>query len=67
MQVGGLRGLRSVLSAEDSDQLIADIRVLVEQAEDRYEDLDKLPYSEIVQSIAQYQGRVRSRRGRKRD
>lgn len=67
VQVGGLRGLRSVICAEDGDQLIADIRVLVEQAEARYENLDLLPYNEIVQSIASYQGRVRSKRGRKSD
>lgn len=67
VQVGGLRGLRAVLIADDSDQLIADVRGLVEQAEARYKDLDKLPYSEIVQSIAQYQGRVKSKRGQKRD
>ena len=64
VQVGGLRGLRSVLSDEDGDQLIVDIRELVEQAEARYESLDKLPYSEIVQSIASYQGRSRSKKSR---
>lgn len=66
VQVGGLRGLRSAMSAEDTAPLIADIRALVEQAMVRYKSLDKLPYSEIVQSIASYQGRSRSRRGRKK-
>lgn len=67
VQVGGLRGLRSAMCAEDTDPLIADIRALVEQAEVRYENLDMLPYSEIVQSIASYKGRSRSKRSRKSD
>lgn len=67
VQVGGLRGLRLVLHAEDSERLIADIRALVEEAEARYESLDELPYSTIVQHIASYQGRVRGKRGRNND
>lgn len=67
VQVGGLRGLRSVVHAERGDLVIDDIKLLVEQAEARFEDLGQLPYSEIVQSIAQYQGRVRAKRHRKSD
>jgi hypothetical protein len=67
IQVGGLRGLRSVMCAGDSEPLIADIRALVERAETQYENLDLLPYNEIVQSIASYQGRARSKRGCKSD
>ena len=65
VQVGGLSGLRIVLNDEDGDLSTADIRTLVEQAEERYENLSKLPYSEIVQSIARFQGRVRGKRSNK--
>ena len=67
VQVGGLRGLSAVFSGETDDELITDIKALVEQAEARFESLDLLPYSEIVQSIASYQGRPKSKRGSKSD
>ena len=67
VQVGGLRGLRSALYADDSESLVADISALVEEAAIRYGGLDELPYSKIVQDVASYQGRTRGRRGRKND
>lgn len=67
VQVGGLSGLRTVLNNGDCVQRITDIRALVEQAETKYGNLSQLPYSEIVQSIARYQGRVRTKRGRRSD
>jgi hypothetical protein len=70
VQIGGLRGLRAVLgSGEEKDALISDIRSLVEQAEQQYEDMDALPYNEIVQSIASFKGRKRGkhRQSRKDD
>jgi hypothetical protein len=67
IQVGGLKGLNRVFNDDDSDQFITDIKTLVEQAEARFKSLDQLPYSEIVKSIASYQGRSRSKRGCKSD
>ena len=67
VQIGGLRGLSAVFGGEADDPLITDIKALVEQAEARFESLDQLPYSEIVQSIASYQGRSRSKRRCKSD
>jgi hypothetical protein len=67
VQVGGLRGLRAALSAENSDQPITDIRALIEQAEVQFENMDSLPYSEIAQSVAGYKGRSRSKKGRNSD
>lgn len=64
VQVGGLRGLRAVLGADEKEALIVDVRSLVEQAEQRYENMDELPYSEIVQSIAGFQGRTRGKNKR---
>ncbi len=62
VQVGGLRGLRAVLGSEETETLIPDIRALIEQAAQEYDNLDELPYSEIVQSIASFQVRRRSKK-----
>ncbi len=67
VQVGGLRGLSTVMGGKADTPLIADIKALVEQAEAQFESLDRLPYSESVQSIASYQGRSRGKKGRKSD
>ena len=67
VQVGGLRGLRAVLGSDETDLLITDIRGLIEQAEQQYENMDALPYSEIVQSIASFQTRKHGKSKRSRD
>ena len=67
VQVGGLRGLRAVLGSDEKDALITDIRALVKQAEQQYDNMDALPYNEIVQSIASFPVRKRSKRKQNRD
>ena len=59
VQAGGLRGLGLVLG---HDEKIEDIQSLIEQAIAKYESLDELPYSEIVQSIASFKGRIKNKR-----
>ncbi len=61
VQVGGLRGLRAVLGSDEKTAVISDIRSLIERAEQQYDSMDGLPYSEIVQSIASFQGRKRGK------
>ncbi|MEO8102986.1 MAG: hypothetical protein ABI790_10685 [Betaproteobacteria bacterium] len=64
IQCGGLNGLQRVLSdnADDADAAeVSDVSVLVRRALDRYVTLDKLPYSEIMQSVAAFE--IRRRRG----
>ena len=67
VQVGGLRGLRAVLGSDEKDALITDIRGLIEQAEQQYDNMDALPYSEIVQSIASFQTRRHGKSRQNRD
>ena len=67
VQVGGLRGLRKVLGEKDSEMPVEDIRGLLEKAETCYENMDALPYSEIVQSIARFQGRSRRKKAHEPD
>ena len=67
VQVGGLRGLRTVLGSDEKDALITDIHGLTEQAEQQYENMDALPYSEIVQSIASFQARRHGKNKQSRD
>jgi len=61
VQIGGLRGLRAAIGSGEQqsqhDDLITDIRALIEQAEKQYDNMDVLPYSEIVQSIAGFKAR----------
>lgn len=59
VQVGGLQGLQQVL-AEPAG--LDDIHQLVAVAIDKFSQLDALPYNEIVQSVAQFQGRKRRSR-----
>ncbi len=60
IQVGGLRGLQQVLDPErEAAAPIEDVAGLIEQAVQRYENLDKLPYSIIMQQVAAYKGRKR--------
>lgn len=60
IQVGGLRGLQQVLNSEqDPAGPINDVTGLIAQAIDTYKDLDKLPFSAIMQQVAAYKGRKR--------
>jgi hypothetical protein len=62
LQVGGLRGLASVLAlgAEAPD----DVDGLLRHAEQRFGSLDAVPFSTVMREVAAYQGRRRSRRRR---
>jgi hypothetical protein len=62
VQAGGLRGLSVTLESGEDDGQVADIQSLIERAIDKYESLDALPYSEIVQSIARFKGRKKSKK-----
>lgn len=66
VQIGGLRGLAEVLTVEDGT---SDVAALLERAEQTHGELTALPFHQIMPAIANYQGRVRSRRRerRKRD
>jgi hypothetical protein len=58
VQAGGLQGLRSHFEAE-STATIADVYALVRSAHVKFGDFGKLPFEEIVQSIARFRGRIR--------
>ena len=59
VQNGGLLGLQKALMPELEAGEVEDIFELVNQARIRFGDLDRLPYSEIVQSIVTFQARTR--------
>jgi hypothetical protein len=66
IQVGGLRGLHSVLTPnEPVPDSIEDIHAVIEKALHRFGTLTALPYQPIIQQIAAYKGR-RHFRGRRR-
>lgn len=66
VQVGGIMGLaKLVLDKENivSTGLVTDdINAVVNRAIDDFTTLDRLPYSEIIQSVVQFKGRQRRQR-----
>lgn len=66
IQVGGMRGLAQALNpAKELPEVIEDVYGLICQARERFGDLHALPFPRIMQQIAAYRGRTRSRRRRK--
>lgn len=61
VQVGGVRGLAKLISTEIIDK-VDDIHQVLDEVINKFGSLDSLPYSEIVQSIEQFQGRRRRQR-----
>lgn len=63
LQVGGLKGLHQSLHQEQlpPDQ-IDDIFQLLQQAEEIHEQLERLPFQEIIKQVAAFKGRNRRSR-----
>lgn len=59
VQAGGLRGLVRQL---DTDATVDDISRVLDRVVSKFGSLDDLPYSEIIQSVKQFQGRRRRQR-----
>ncbi|MBK1632719.1 hypothetical protein CKO31_18610 [Thiohalocapsa halophila] len=70
IQVGGLRGVRAALAADQPEAgqaaPVEDVDGLLGAAVDRFGALEALPYGRIIQQIAAYKGR-RSFRERRRE
>jgi hypothetical protein len=66
VQVGGLTGLAALVEKEKdvhTDQLVTDdIHGLLNSTIEDFVSLDALPYSKIMQSVVQFQGRQRRQR-----
>lgn len=58
VQAGGVQGLAKLINAEPDDT-VDDISMVLNKAISQFGSLDKLPYSEIIQSVEQFQGRRR--------
>lgn len=68
VQVGGMRGLFSVLNpGETAPDFIEDIDGLLQAAEEHFGALEELPFSAIMPEIAAYEVKRRSRRDRDRE
>ncbi len=63
VQAGGLMGLAKLVGERAGDPLkepvIDDISRILNRANEQYGALENLPYSEIIQSVVQFQGRRR--------
>jgi len=63
VQVGGLLGLARLLNVAVPEQpSVEDVHRLLSEAQKKYGTLDDLPYSGIIQSVVQFQGRRRRQR-----
>ena len=65
VQVGGITGLAKLVKTEVEAQakpLLEDINGIIKQVVNQFGSLDDLPYSEIIQSVVQFQGRRRRQR-----
>ena len=65
VQVGGITGLAKSINAAVGIQEkspLEDINGIIKQVVDQFGSLDELPYSEIIQSVVQFQGRRRRQR-----
>ena len=65
VQAGGLMGVAKLVDEKTEDQskkpVIDDINRILNMAKKEYGLLENLPYSEIIQSVVQFQGRRRRR------
>lgn len=65
VQAGGLMGVAKLLSVKTEGQskkpVIDDINQILNMAKKEYGLLEDFPYSEIIQSVVQFQGRRRRR------
>ena len=65
LQVGGMRGIHTLLMPDQAaPSCIADVDAMLAQVEQRFGDLESLPFSQIMREVAAYQVRKRSRRRR---
>jgi hypothetical protein len=63
VQAGGLRGLARLQAEDaDSDAVVDDVHSIVSAAQDKYGSIEHLPFSEIMQSVVQFEGRRRRNR-----
>ena len=58
VQAGGLQGLSKLPGVDNAQS----IHAIIDQSLQQYGSFQNLPYSEIIQSITQYQGRLRRKR-----
>jgi hypothetical protein len=56
-QCGGVLGLKAVLS--QGEEVEADVAELVSQGIEKFKDVDRFPYSEIMRAVAHYEPRKR--------
>ena len=61
VQMGGLLGLQCLVAPSADTTKVDNVHGLVQAAERAYGNLQTLPFSEIIRSIASYRGRRRRR------
>ena len=59
VMLGGLLGLQRLMSAQADASRVDNIHALVQQAQEKFNSLELLPYQEIVKSITAFQNKRR--------
>ncbi|MGV6826643.1 MAG: hypothetical protein ACWA5Q_06680 [bacterium] len=68
IQVGGLRGVLAALNDQQTPpKIVPNVHGALVQAVEQFGSLEKLPYPSLMQHVSAYQGKVRSRRNKKKD
>ena len=66
VQAGGMAGLAKLVSDHidkvSSDDSVIDIHQVIRRSEEKFGDVESLPFNEIIQSVLQFQGRRRKQR-----
>jgi len=59
IQCGGINGLQML---DGATQVVKDVNQLLNHAIERYGDMERLPYEEIVRSVVTFEGRKRRKK-----
>lgn len=63
LQIGGLRGLfLATNEGQEYPPMLSDIHGLLDQVEQTFGELEKLPFGLVIKEIAAYKGRVRKKK-----
>ena len=66
VQLGGMLGLQAALHPELTEaDMVEDIHGIIQQGLQKYARIEHFPYTEIVQTVVQIEGRTTRRRQRK--
>ena len=68
VQVGGMRGIRALVdTSAENPNAVPDVYGILQLAIETFGSLEKIPYSDVMPTIAAYKSKTRAKRRRKKD